>query len=77
MECLAFEDSENGIRASLGARLKTIITVNGYTRTHDFTGAVAVLSDLGEAETPCDFIQGANHGKSFVDLALLRAWHAE
>lgn len=45
-ECLAFEDSENGIRASLGAGLRTVVTVNDYTRDHDFTGAVAVLPDL-------------------------------
>jgi HAD superfamily hydrolase (TIGR01509 family) len=45
-ECLAFEDSENGIRASLGAGLRTVVTVNDYTRGHDFTGAVAVLPDL-------------------------------
>jgi len=45
-ECLAFEDSENGIRASLGAGLRTVVTVNDYTRDHDFAGAVAVLPDL-------------------------------
>ena len=36
--CLAFEDSENGIKSSQGANLKTIITVNGYTEDHDFNG---------------------------------------
>ncbi len=45
-DCLAFEDSENGIRASLGAGLRTVVTVNDYTRDHDFAGAVAVLPDL-------------------------------
>ncbi|NTV95308.1 MAG: HAD family hydrolase, partial [Thiobacillus sp.] len=43
-ECLAFEDSKNGIRSSQGAGLKTVVTVNDYTRDDDFTGAVAVLS---------------------------------
>ncbi|MBI5329843.1 MAG: HAD family hydrolase [Betaproteobacteria bacterium] len=47
-ECLAFEDSENGIRASLGAGLRTVVTVNDYTRDHDFSGALAVLPDLGD-----------------------------
>ncbi|MEW6679283.1 MAG: HAD family hydrolase [Pseudomonadota bacterium] len=45
-DCLAFEDSENGIKASLGAGLRTVVTVNDYTRDHDFTGALAVLPDL-------------------------------
>ncbi len=49
-ECLAFEDSENGIRASLGAGLRTVVTVNDYTRDHDFSGALAVLPDLGETD---------------------------
>ena len=35
-ECLAFEDSENGIRASLGAGIATIVTLNDYTRGQDF-----------------------------------------
>ncbi len=42
-QCIAFEDSENGIRASKGAGLKTIITVNGYTREHDFDDAELIL----------------------------------
>lgn len=45
-QCIAFEDSENGIRAALGAGLRTVVTVNDYTRTHDFSGALAVLPDL-------------------------------
>jgi len=45
-DCLAFEDSENGIKASLGAGLRTVVTVNDYTRDHDFTGALTVLPDL-------------------------------
>lgn len=49
-ECLAFEDSENGIRASLGAGLRTVITVNDYTRDHDFSGALAVLPDLAQTD---------------------------
>ena len=45
--CLAVEDSANGLKAATGAGLRTLITVNGYTALDDFTGAVAVLSDLG------------------------------
>lgn len=74
--CLAFEDSENGIRASRGAGLKTVVTVNDYTAQHDFGGAVAVLSDLGEPDAPMRLIEGAASGKGWVDLALLRDWHA-
>ena len=50
--CLAFEDSENGIRSSRGAGLATVVTVNDYTRDHDFTGAALVLDQLGEPGQP-------------------------
>ncbi len=74
-ECLAFEDSENGIRASRGAGLCTIVTVNDYTLDHDFTGALAVLSDLGEPDAPFRRLDRAGEGEQgMVDLACMRAW---
>jgi beta-phosphoglucomutase-like phosphatase (HAD superfamily) len=75
-DCLAFEDSENGLRASLGAGLKTLVTVNDYTHDHDFTGATVVLSDLGEPEAPNRIIAGPDLGQLFVDVAYLRTLHA-
>ena len=75
-QCLAFEDSENGIRASRAAQLKTVITINGYTVDHDFTGAIAVLSDLGEPNAPFKLVRGDVGSKQYVDLELLRVWHA-
>jgi HAD superfamily hydrolase (TIGR01509 family) len=74
-DCLAFEDSENGLRASLGAGLKTLVTVNDYTRDHDFTGAAVVLSDLGDPGAPNHRIAGADLGQPFVDVAYLEALH--
>lgn len=44
--CLALEDSENGLKASLGAAIPTLVTENDYTRGQDFSGALAVLPDL-------------------------------
>jgi len=45
-DCIALEDSNNGLRSSLAAGLKTYITTNHYTRNQDFTGAAAVFEDL-------------------------------
>ena len=73
-QCLAFEDSENGIRASRGAGLKTVATVNDYTRGHDFSGALAVLSDLGEPNAPYARIDADEAG--YVDVARLQGWFA-
>ena len=74
-ECLAFEDSENGLRSSLGAGLKTLVTVNDYTLNHDFTGASVVLSDLGESGAPAQRIAGADFSQPYVNVVYLRALH--
>ena len=50
-ECIAMEDSENGLRSSLAAGLKTFITINHYTSKQDFSGATAVLDDLSDLES--------------------------
>jgi HAD superfamily hydrolase (TIGR01509 family) len=45
-QCLAFEDSHNGLQSAMSAGLPTIITPNSFTAAHDFTGALRVLPDL-------------------------------
>lgn len=76
-ECLAFEDSGNGLRAAQAAGIKTIVTVNDYTRWHDFSGALAVLTDLGEPHAPYTRLDASGVGETgWVDVARLRAWHA-
>ncbi len=40
--CLAFEDSANGLAASLAAGIATSITVSSFTEHERFPGAVAV-----------------------------------
>ena len=75
-ECLAFEDSENGLRAARAAGLKTVITVNDYTRDHDFTGAVLVLDHLGEPGQPFTRLAGrAVSTDGVFDLALAQRLH--
>lgn len=47
-ECIALEDSNNGLRSALAAGIKTYITINPYTCKQDFTGAAAVFDDLSD-----------------------------
>jgi beta-phosphoglucomutase-like phosphatase (HAD superfamily) len=47
-DCIALEDSNNGLRSALAAGIKTYITTNPYTCKQDFTGAAAVFDDLGD-----------------------------
>jgi HAD superfamily hydrolase (TIGR01509 family) len=75
--CMAFEDSKNGLLASLAAGLPTLVTESEYTLDHDFAGALAVLSDLGEPDRASQPRRGDMHGKSLVDVDLLRIWHGE
>jgi len=47
-DCVAFEDSANGLRAAMAAGLATVITPNSFTAHHSFTGALRVVPDLSQ-----------------------------
>ena len=51
-ECVAIEDSANGLRAAKAAGLYTIVTPSYWTRAEDFSAADLVLPSLGSAEHP-------------------------
>jgi beta-phosphoglucomutase-like phosphatase (HAD superfamily) len=45
-DCLAIEDSKNGLQSALTANLPCLVTLSEYTQGQDFSGACAVLDDL-------------------------------
>ena len=47
-DCMAIEDSGNGLQAALAAGLPTVITPNSFTAKHHFEGALRVVPDLGD-----------------------------
>ncbi len=47
-DCIALEDSFNGLHSALAAGIRTYITTNPYTCKQDFAGAEAVFEDLGD-----------------------------
>ena len=49
-DVIVIEDSNNGLRASLAAGLKTVVTVSSFTTKEDFSGASLVVSSLGDAD---------------------------
>lgn len=69
--CIAIEDSENGLKSALAADLSVLITVSGYTHRQDFSGATAVLSDLGEPAQPFTHIAGLTDNDKWVDTNFL------
>jgi HAD superfamily hydrolase (TIGR01509 family) len=51
-ECLAFEDSSNGLQAASRAGVPTIVTPNAFTAHQDFTAALRVLPSLESVTIP-------------------------
>jgi HAD superfamily hydrolase (TIGR01509 family) len=73
-DCLALEDSQNGLRAARAAGIPAIITPTAFTRMQDFDDALLVLPHLGDPEQPMtQWIAGLSH--RWVDIAALRIWH--
>ena len=77
-DCLAFEDSENGVLAVHDAGIRAmIITTNGYTAGHDFDGATTVIDRLcGDGEAPLHLLAGFDPLADCIDLAAARRVHA-
>ena len=73
-EALAFEDSTNGIRSAHAAGLAVIVTPTWYSQAEGLPPALVSLPHLGDPGLP---LPKDLPGAPFVDLACLRAWHAD
>jgi HAD superfamily hydrolase (TIGR01509 family) len=73
-QCIAFEDSVNGLKSAIASGIPTIVTPGVYTEGDQFHGALAVLSDLGEPDAPYRHLDGAGAGDSLVTLQALQRW---
>ena len=74
---LVIEDSHQGLQAAMQAGLPTVITLNDYTRSHDFSGARLVVDQLGEPDQPFQTIAGSidpatTDSASYFDMTLAR-----
>lgn len=67
-DCIVLEDSAHGLQAATAVGLKTIVTVNEYTKNQNFSNAVLVLNHLGESQQPFEVIQGKIQDASYLDL---------
>ena len=76
-DCLVFEDSHHGLQAATQAGLKTIVTVNEYTKNQDFNSACLVVSHLGEKNQPFQVLAGNAGDSNYVDCTLLNRLHSE
>ncbi|MDC9714756.1 MAG: HAD-IA family hydrolase [Gammaproteobacteria bacterium] len=76
-QAIAFEDSHNGIVAATEAGLKTLVTINEYTESHNFDGAMTVLNHLGEPDTPFHLITGDKTDATYVNVDYLKELYAK
>jgi len=51
-DAIVVEDSRNGLLAAVGAGLRCVVTVSGYTAEEDMSEAVLVVTSLGDAGEP-------------------------
>jgi HAD superfamily hydrolase (TIGR01509 family) len=74
-ECLAFEDSENGLRAARAAGLATIVTPGIYTSGDEFGQATALLASLGDVAdlSRLEAILAAGQPQTYLTPAANRA----
>jgi len=70
-DCIAIEDTENGLRSARAAGLRCLITTSLYGGTGPFPGAAAVVTDLGEPEAPAHLLAGPPLPAGVVDLPWL------
>ena len=51
-DAIVIEDSRNGLLAAVGAGLRCVVTVSGYTQEEDMREAALVVSSLGDPGEP-------------------------
>ncbi len=74
-DCMAIEDSLQGLEAATQTGLKTVVTVNEYTQNQDFSHAILVLNHLGEPEQPFTVLAGDAGDGSYLDMELVHRLH--
>ena len=73
---LVIEDSRNGLLAAMGAGLRCLMTVNGYTENEDASEAVLVVTSLGDPGGEATRVlanRSAAHPGDWVTLADIEA----
>jgi HAD superfamily hydrolase (TIGR01509 family) len=74
-DAIVIEDSRNGLLAAIGAGLRCVVTVSGYTGGEDMSEAVLVLTSLGDPGEPARVLtnRGAAQPGDLIMLADLDA----
>jgi len=73
-EVLAFEDSYNGVTSATTSHIKTIATINEYTKNEDTSKAELIINQLGDKENPMQVIQGDGLGYEYINMEMIKKW---
>jgi HAD superfamily hydrolase (TIGR01509 family) len=76
-DCIAFEDTPNGVISARSAGIATVASISSYGGSGPFPGAMAVVDHLGDTDMPCTVLSGPLTEKGIVDIATLIRWHRE
>jgi HAD superfamily hydrolase (TIGR01509 family) len=77
-DCVAFEDSANGLAAAKAAGMCTVVTPSRWTGGQDFAGADLLLDKLGDPDDPLDDGDAARIGGArYLDIAQINGLHAK
>jgi HAD superfamily hydrolase (TIGR01509 family) len=72
-ECVALEDSRNGLLSAKAAGLPIVITPSVYTDNENHEEADCVVSDLGEPDQSLRHIAGWKPSNGVIDVGALQA----
>ena len=76
-DCLAVEDSENGVRSAVAAGLPVLVIESEYSTDHDLSGAELIVDEWGTAERPMKVVSGDADGSELITLDLMRKLHKQ
>jgi HAD superfamily hydrolase (TIGR01509 family) len=74
-QCLALEDSVNGLRSALAAEIACVVTRSVYGGSGPFSGAISVVTSLGDPGAEAECLAGLPLEGPLVDVPQLVRWH--
>jgi HAD superfamily hydrolase (TIGR01509 family) len=75
-DCVALEDSANGLRAAVAAGLSAVVTPTAWSAGEDFSAAALVIAHLGDSQRPLDAADAARAGGPWLGLGAIERLRA-
>jgi beta-phosphoglucomutase-like phosphatase (HAD superfamily) len=69
-DAIVVEDSRNGLLAAVGAGLRCVVTVSGYTADEDMSEAVLVVTSLGDPGEPARVLANRSAARPGAQVTL-------